>query len=109
MCAVGLVLRIVYSCELLNLILWVVGNNNLYWVEDCADADGAGVKIIANGTLEKGHVVKGINLGITNLIDELDDTFWAVTTTAETADSRHAGIVPTAYHTVLYQCQQITL
>ena len=107
--SISLVLRVVGSGKLLNLILGIVGDNNLDRVEYGADTDGATVQVVTNSALQEGHVVKSINLGVTNLIDELDDTFGAIATTAETTDCWHTGIVPTAYHIILYQCQQITL
>ena len=109
MSAIGLVLWVVDSGELFNLVLWVVGDNHLNRIEHSADTDSTAVQIVANSTLQESHVVKGINLGVANLIDELDDTLWAVTTATESADSWHTGVVPTAYHVILYQCQQITL
>ena len=36
------------------------------------------------------------------------DRFRRVTTTAETADSRHTGIVPSVHQSFFYQCQQVT-
>ena len=107
MCTVGLVLWIVDSRQLLNLSLWIVGDNYFHRIQYSTDANGAAVKIIADSTLQKSHLVESIVSGIANLIDKLDDTFGTVASATETADGWHTGIIPSVHKTFVHQCQQV--
>ena len=102
--SVGLVLRIVDSCQLLNLSLRIVGNNYLHRVENSTHADSTAIQIISNCTFQQRHLVESIVGGISNLINEFDDTFGAVATTTESTDGRHTRIVPTINQTLIHQC-----
>ena len=108
-CAVGLVLRIIDGRELLHLSFGIVGDDHLHRVEHSRNADGTCIQIVAHHALQQCHVVQCIKLGVTYLVDELHNTFGRVATTAEATDGGHARIVPSAYHTVLHECQQVAL
>ena len=104
MCTISLVLWVVDGSELLNLIFGVVGDNYLNRVENSTYANGTRVQIITNCTFKQGHIVKGIDLGVTNLVDEVYDTFRAIATTTESTDGWHTWIVPTVNKLLVYQC-----
>ena len=106
---ISLVLGIVDSGELLNLILRIVGDNHLNRIKNGTNTDGTGVQVIANCTLEQSHIVKGIDLGVSDLVDELNDALGAISTTAEATDGWHTGVIPSINKLLVNQCQQIAL
>ena len=107
--AVSFVFGVVDGCQCLHLSFGVVGDHHLDGVEDSTDADSSGIQVVTYGTFQQRHIVQGVDLRVADLVDEVHDTLRTVATTTESADGRHTGIVPAAYHTVLYQCQQIAL
>ena len=106
---VGLVLGVVYGGQHLCLTLGVVGDDHLDRVEYGRDAQGACVQVVAQGTLEEGHVVQGVNLRVANLLHEVLDAFGRVAATAETADGRHSRVVPSAHQSLADQHAQVAL
>ena len=99
---VGFVLRIIDGCQMLNLILGIVGEHHLDGIQYRTDTDRTTVQVVTYGTLQQSHVIEGVDLRIADLVDELDDTLRAVATTAETADRRHTGVIPTVHQLIVY-------
>ena len=106
---IGLVLGVVDGCEGLRLSFGIVGDDHLHRIKDSRHTDGTTVQIVANHTLQKGHVVQGIDLRIANLIDEFHDTLWRIASATETADGRHAGIIPATDDAIFHQSLEVSL
>ena len=64
MSAVSLVFGVVDSLHLLSLTLGIVGDDEFDGVEHSRYAQRALVEVVANGSFEQRHVVKGVELGV---------------------------------------------
>ena len=94
---------------MLYLTFGIVGDHHLHRVKNGTDTDSTTVQVITDGTFKKGHIVEGIQFGVTDFIDEVHDTLRTVASATEPTDSRHAGIIPAVDELLIDQCQQITL
>ena len=108
-CAVGLVLGVVHGGQHLRLSLGIVGDDHFHGVEHGADSEGAGVQVVAQGTLKEGHIVQRVNLRVANLLHEFLDTLGRVAATAESADGWHTGVVPSVDESLADECAQVAL
>ena len=75
-CTVSLVLRIVDSFHFLALSLRIVGDNEFHRVEYCTYSACFLVEILTYRSLEKSHVVEGVELGIANAVDKHANALW---------------------------------
>ena len=73
MCAGLLVLGIVDSLHLLALSFGIVGDDQLHGVKDSRDTGSTFVEILAHGSLQEGHVVESVELGVADRLDEVLD------------------------------------
>ena len=83
--------------------------NQFHRIDDCRYTGGTAVQVFADSTFQQGEVIQGIVSGITYLVYKFADGLRRVAATAETAESRHTGVVPTVYQMFFYQNQQVTL
>ena len=66
-----------------------------------ADTRVAVVQVLAHGAFQQGEFIERIVGCISYFVDELMNGLRRVSPTAETADSRHTGVVPTVYQAFL--------
>ena len=76
MCAICLVLWVIDSLHLLALTLWIIGDDEFHWVEYSTYTASLLVQVLTNRSLQKSHIIEGIELGITDAVDEHADTLW---------------------------------
>ena len=108
-CACRRIFRVVDSFHFLHLSFGIVGNDQLHRIDDCRYTGGTAVQVLADSAFQQGEVIQGIVSGITYLVYKFADGLGRVAATAETAESRHTGVVPTVYQMFFYQNQQVTL
>ena len=106
---VGLVLRVVDGGEVLHLTFRIVGKDELHRVNDSADTLCATVQVGTGSSLQQLDIVQGIEGGVADGVDELEDRLWAVATATDTADGRHTRVVPSLGNTFLGENQEVTL
>ena len=107
--AIGGVLRIIDCLHLLALALGIVRHDELDRPQHGRHADGTVVQVLAGGSLEHGVVIQGVELGVTDHVDELADRLGRKAATAKSADGRHAGVVPSVDKAFLHEGKQLTL
>ena len=109
MCSVGFVARVVHCVIHLYGIFSHVGDDEFHGVDHRTHTQCTQVEVVAYGTLEERHLIQGVELRIANLVDERQYALGAVATTAESADGRHARVVPSLHHSFLHQYEQVAL
>ena len=98
---------VVDGFQFLNLSFGIVGDDQFHRVQYGRYTGGTGIQVFAYGAFEQGEVVECIVSGVTYFIDELTDGFGRIAATAESAESRHTGIVPVVHQSFLHQDQQV--
>ena len=85
----------------------IVGNNQFYRVEDSANPRGSLLEVLADGMLEQTDINHTLHFGVTNLVDKCADCLSGVSATAQTADCRHARVVPTTHKSLFDELQHL--
>ena len=109
MCVGVLVLGIVDCLHLLHLSLGIVVDDEFDGIYNGANAKCTAIEVLAACCLHQFDVVQGIECGVTNLVNELQYGLGTITTTTDTTDGWHAGVVPTVYHALLGEDEQVAL
>ena len=73
MCAVLGPFWVVDGCEFLYLVLGVVGDDKLDWVNDCRYACCTAVQILAYGTFEQCKIVECVVCGVSDFINKVSE------------------------------------
>ena len=101
----GVVLRL----HFLRLSFGIVRNHELHRVDDGAHAEGACIEVLACGRLEHGVVVERVEARVADHVHKLADRLRTVAAAAESAERRHARVVPAVHASLLHECQQLAL
>ena len=86
-----------------------VGDDEFDGVEDGAYARCRLFLVLAEGVLQQAQVNHSLHLGVAYLIDKLTDSIGCVSASAQTADGRHAGVVPAADKPFLHELEHLAL
>ena len=86
-----------------------VGDDQLDWVGDHHIAVGALVQVLTQAPLQERKVDEVVPLGHSHLLGEVADALGSIAPAADTADGRHAGVVPAADKAVAHQLQELAL
>ena len=85
---------IIDGLHFLYLSFGIVVDDEFHGIDNGTHANGAGVEVFATGSLHQFDVVERVKCGIANLVNKSEHCLGAITAAANTADSRHTGVVP---------------
>ena len=100
---------IVRYLEILNLILGIVGNYNLYGMQNRYFSVSRCIKLFSDAVLEKLIINYTVSLCDTCASYEIEDGRGGVSASAETAERRHTRIVPTVNEPGFNKFSEVTL
>ena len=103
------VFGVVHGLHHLDLVFRVVGQYNLYWIENCHDARGDCVQVFANAVFQNRYVNRAVETGNSDSIAEQPQAFGCEATAPQAADGWHARIVPAFDMFFLHELQQLAL
>ena len=86
----------------------IIGNNQLYGVQNHHDTRSFLVQILSGTEFQMGNVNKVFPFSNPNTVGKIPDGIGCIASSSKSRNGGHSRVVPSLYHFILYQFQQFS-